>query len=414
MNKKIEVIKKTNNIQENRNNKSKINVFIIGLRGYTQNYGGWEAFAHGLLDNWIDEDVHFFAFEKVDEFFKEEIVEVNRVTCIRICEKEKGSSAMMKYDKNCTEFACEYIKKNNISNPILFHLGVRIGPYLWLKRNKIKKMGIKMMENPAGAEWRRTKWNKAVQIYLWISAMLMAKASDCLTCDNEGIKELYDRMLIGRKPQLEFVAYGVNEANAVPEEMPEKVKKYFDKWNIQKDEYYLVLGRFVPENNYEMMLKGFMKSNTKRKLLVICNYKTELQKYYHYIKKNTKFYTDDRIVMAGTLYEPEILNYVRQHARGYVHGHSVGGTNPGLLEAMAETDVNILYDVNFNKYVGDNAALYFKTEIELAKIIEQVDIMKDEERLKRGRLARKRMRDHYSWVHIVEEYNKIIHKLVES
>lgn len=394
--------------------KEQINVFIIGLRGYTQNYGGWEAFAHGLLDNWSDPLIHFYAFEKVTSKEEENTEEVNGVTCIRVCEKEQGSSAMMKYDRKCTDYAVHYIKENNISNPILFHLGVRIGPYLYLKRRQIKKNHIMMMENPAGAEWRRTKWNKLVQVYLYISAMMMAKSTDCMVCDNEGIRELYERILHGRKPKLDYVAYGVNEVPRVENEMPAEVQEYFDKWGIEKDGYYLILGRFIPENNYEMMFKGFHKSDTKRKLLVICNYKTEIQKFYEHIKETTKFEEDSRIIMAGTMYDQKLLHYIRQNARGYIHGHSVGGTNPGLLEAMAETDMNILFNVDFNRYVGGETAVYFSSDDELAQRIAEVDASTAEERTQMGQKARQRMLDKYSWKHIVDEYNRVIRELVQK
>lgn len=394
--------------------KEQINVFIIGLRGYTQNYGGWEAFAHGLLDNWSDPLIHFYAFEKVTSKEEENTEEVNGVTCIRVCEKEQGSSAMMKYDRKCTDYAVHYIKENNISNPILFHLGVRIGPYLYLKRRQIKKNHIMMMENPAGAEWRRTKWNKLVQVYLYISAMMMAKSTDCMVCDNEGIRELYERILHGRKPKLDYVAYGVNEVPRVENEMPAEVQEYFDKWGIEKDGYYLILGRFIPENNYEMMFKGFHKSDTKRKLLVICNYKTEIQKFYEHIKETTKFEEDSRIIMAGTMYDQKLLHYIRQNARGYIHGHSVGGTNPGLLEAMAETDMNILFNVDFNRYVGGETAVYFLSDDELAQRIAEVDASTAEERTQMGQKARQRMLDKYSWKHIVDEYNRVIRELVQK
>ena len=269
-----------------------------------------------------------------------------------------------------------------------------------------------MMENPAGAEWRRTKWGKILQVYLYISAIMMAKSTDCMVCDNEGIRELYQKMLKGRKPELEYVAYGVNAVPAVSEPAPEKVTEFFKKWEIEKEQYYLILGRFIPENNYEMMFKGFMKSDTTRKLLVICNYQTEIQKFYEHIKKSTGYESDPRIIMAGTLYDQEILHYVRQYAHGYIHGHSVGGTNPGLLEAMAETDVNILYDVPFNRYVGGEAAYYFSNEKELTERIHFIDEISEEERIMKGNQARKRMLTKYSWQFIVEEYDRIIHSII--
>ena len=391
-----------------------INVFMIGLRGYTQNYGGWEAFAQGLFNNWTNDDIQWWAYEKVDSVDKEEIVTVNNITCVRVFEGETGSSAMPKYDLHCTNLTCLFVKSHQIANPIMYHLGVRIGPLLWLKRLSIKKLGIKMAENPAGAEWRRTKWGKLLQAYLYVSAVMMAKSTDCLICDNEGIRELYERMLRGRKPLLEYVAYGVESVPRVMEPVPEKVQDFFDKWGIKKDEYYLILGRYIPENNYEMMFKGFIKSKSPRKLLVITNYKTEIQKFHEHIRQSTQYEKDNRVIMAGTLYDSEILHYIRQYAHGYIHGHSVGGTNPGLLEAMAETDVNICYKVNFNKYVGDKAALYFGSEDELASIIEKVDIMSKDEKSKRGELARKIMDKKYSWGHIVSEYERVISKVKDT
>ena len=391
-----------------------INVFIIGLRGYTQNYGGWEAFAQGLLNNWIDKDVQWWAYEKVDSPDKEEIEIVNNVICIRVYEGETGSSAMPKYDLHCTNLTCRFVKRHNISNPIMYHLGVRIGPLLWFKRKGIKKLGIKMAENPAGAEWRRTKWGKALQIYLYISAIMMAKSTDCMICDNEGIRKLYERILFGRKPILEYVAYGVESQPRLCNPMPQKVQEFFDKWNIMKDDYYLILGRFVPENNYEMMFKGYMMSKSKRKLFVITNYETEIQKFHEYIRESTGYEKDSRIIMAGTLYDSEILHYVRQYAHGYIHGHSVGGTNPGLLESMAETDINICYNVNFNKYVGRNTAVYFKNENDLAGLINKIDDISDDEKNALGEAARKRMDEKYSWKYIVCEYDRVIHRIVKE
>lgn len=390
-----------------------INVFIIGLRGYTQKYGGWEAFAKGLLDNWTDKDVQWWAYEKVDSIEKEEIVIVNDVICVRVYEGETGSSAMPKYDLHCTNLTNRYIKKHQIKNPIMFHLGVRIGPILWLKKHGIKKLGIKMAENPAGAEWRRTKWGKILQAYLYVSAVMMAKSTDCMICDNEGIRELYKNMLHGKKPVLEYVAYGVDSQPRVTEPMPEKVRQFFEQWEIEKDGYYLILGRYVPENNYEMMFKGFIRSTSKRKLLVITNYKTEIQKFHEHICKSTEYEKDSRVIMAGALYDSEILHYVRQYAHGYIHGHSVGGTNPGLLEALAETDVNMLYNVDFNRYVGQSTAEYFGDEYDLAKLIEKVDDISAEQRKLLGEQARKRMNDYYSWEYIVNEYDRVMHSITE-
>lgn len=118
--------------------------------------------------------------------------------------------------------------------------------------------------------------------------------------------------------------------------------------------------------------------------------------------------------MAGTLYDQEVLHYVRQYAHGYIHGHSVGGTNPGLLEAMAETDVNMLFDVSFNKYVGGDAARYFNSDAKLAELINEIDVISEQEKKEFGVKAKERMLEKYTWKHIVDEYDRIFKSMVDG
>ncbi|MBR0092342.1 MAG: DUF1972 domain-containing protein [Lachnospiraceae bacterium] len=391
-----------------------IHVFIIGLRGYTQNYGGWESFVHNLIRSWRDEGIRFFAFEKVENKEEEGESVTDGVTCIRVYEKERGSSAMMKYDRHCTQIACERIRAERLSKPVLFHLGVRIGPYLWWKRRFFRREGIRLMDNPAGAEWRRTKWNRLVQLYLFISALMTAKTADCLVCDNEGIRELYQRIVPGRKPVLSYVPYGVTVPERIGDNPPEKARAFLARHGLERDGYYLILGRFVPENNYVMMLKGFMASQTKRRLLIITNYETEKKRFLQRVREETGYEQDPRVIMAGAVYEEEILHTVRQYAYAYIHGHSVGGTNPGLLEAMAETDVSLLYRVTFNRRVGGGCAAYFGSGEELAEKIGRTERMTKEQREKRGKEARERMRRCYDRQDVADGYARVIRALWEG
>ena len=388
-----------------------IHVFIIGLRGYTQHYGGWEAFAHGLVRAWRDSTVRFFAFEKVDTPEEEGEEECDGITCIRVCERERGSSAMMKYDRNCTRMACDIIRERKLSHPVLFHLGVRIGPYLFLHRRQYRRAGIRLLCNVAGAEWRRTKWNRLVQVYLFLSAMLTAKTADCLACDNEGIRALYERLVPGRKPLLEYVPYGVTVPERIGEQAPERAREFLSRFGLARDDYYLILGRFVPENHYEMMIGGFMASGTKKKLLVITNHETEKPAYLSRVKRETGYENDPRVIMAGTLYDEEILHTVRQYAYAYIHGHSVGGTNPGLLEAMAETDISLLYRVDFNRNVAGRCAAYFSSGEELTEKIMRAERMTKKQRALRGLAARARMRERYDWQDVAAAYTRIFHTL---
>lgn len=398
-------------IKSNKN--EEINVFIIGLRGYGKNYGGWETLASGLLDNWKDKNVKFYAFEKVTNITDVGIKNTNNVTRIGILETETGYSAMMRYDAKSSNFALKYIIGENIPNPIIYYLGVRIGPLLFFNKRKYKKAGIILIENPAGLEWKRKKWGFAGQLYLAISAYFMAISVDYLVCDSKAIMEYYNKLLKKKRPEKVYISYG----SYVPEKLkypnPQIVQKFYKKWDIETNKYFLILGRFVPENNYEMMLKGFISSDTKCKLIVITNYDTEIQKFHRHIIKSTKYINDDRIKMVGTIYDKDLLNYIRQNALGYIHGHSVGGTNPGLLEAMSATDVNLLYDVPFNREVGEDGAFYFNDAKSLAKLINLVTEMRLEERILLGEKAAKKMKENYSWDLIVNQYEEFFYKVMK-
>lgn len=169
----------------------------------------------------------------------------------------------------------------------------------------------------------------------------------------------------------------------------------------------MIVGRFVPENNYELMIKEFMKSKTKKDLVIISN--IEENKFYKELKEKTKFDTDKRIKFVGAIYDKEALIYIRENAYAYLHGHSAGGTNPSLLEALATTKVNILFNAVYNVEVGMMACLYFSNkEKDLKNIIERADQFDEKTRQKYGELAKDRIKKEYTWKLIVEKYKKIL------
>ena len=233
----------------------------------------------------------------------------------------------------------------------------------------------------------------------------MAKASDYLICDSRGIIDAYNKIIKGDRPHKVFIAYGSYPAAKLENTMTNKANQYFDKYNMKPNEYYLVLGRFVPENNYEMIINGFMKSHTRKQLIIICN--VERNKLYENLKEKTGFDKDRRIKFVGAIYDREVLNYIRQLAHAYIHGHSVGGTNPGLLEAMSATDVCLLYNCVFNKEVGDDATLYFEDDVSLAELINRCENINDEEKKLLGMKAKDRILKEYSWDKIVSQYEKL-------
>ncbi len=166
----------------------------------------------------------------------------------------------------------------------------------------------------------------------------------------------------------------------------------------------MILGRFVPENNYETAIREFMASSSKRDLVIICNH--EGNPYFEELRVRTGFDQDPRVKFVGTVYDQDLLKYIRKEAFAYIHGHEVGGTNPGLLEALAQTDLNLVLGVSFNQTVAKDTAQYWTKETgNLANLINQVDSLKDVTEW--GQLAKANMKQNFTWEKIVGEYEEL-------
>ena len=164
------------------------------------------------------------------------------------------------------------------------------------------------------------------------------------------------------------------------------------------------MGRFVPENNYETMIREFMKSNSKKDFVLITN--VEQNKFYDQLLKDTGFDKDPRVKFVGTVYDQELLKYIRENAFAYFHGHEVGGTNPSLLEALASTKLNLLLDVGFNREVGENGAIYWKKD-ELARVIEEVEGFDQAAITDLDFKSSRRILSAFTWEKIVTDYEKV-------
>ena len=172
--------------------------------------------------------------------------------------------------------------------------------------------------------------------------------------------------------------------------------------------YASMVGRFVPENNYETMLREFMKSDTSRAFALITDVS---EAFLEELKQRTGFDKDPRIRFTGTVYDKELLKKIRENAFGYFHGHEVGGTNPSLLEALASTSLNLLLDVGFNREVALDTAFYWeKQEGSLAALIARAEQMSADEIRALGRRAKQRIDRYYSWEYITDRYEKIFVK----
>ncbi len=392
--------------------KKQKNVFIIGSKGIPANYGGFESFVDKLTLYAKDKDIKYYvscAVYSNEEYQKlEKEFTYHDALCFRINVPNIGPGKAIIYDLKAIKYCIDYIKKNHIEKPIIYVLACRIGPFILHYKKQLHKLGGALYINPDGHEWLRAKWSFPVKKYWKMSEQLMVKHADLLVCDNTYIEKYIKSDYSKYNPKTTFIAYGSEISDSILNKDDVKVIEWYDKHGVKSNKYYLVVGRFVPENNFETMIREFMKSNSKKDLVLITNVSDS---FLQELKEKTNYDKDSRIKFVGTVYDQELLKYIRKHAYGYIHGHEVGGTNPSLLESLGITKLNLLLGVNFNKEVGSKAAVYWNKEAgNLASLIDKCDLMNKTDINKLGKLAKERIKKHYSWEYIVDRYEYIFNR----
>ena len=398
-------------------------VFIVGSKSLGA-YGGYETFVYKLTEyNRNSKDLKFHVACKangdgcMDETQLEGVTrlsdtefEFNNTHCFKIKVPNIGSAAAIYYDIAALNMCCQYIEKEHIKNAIVYVLACRIGPFLANFQKRIHKLGGKVYLNPDGHEWMRAKWSLPVRKYWKISEKMMVKHSDFVICDSINIEKYIHECYDGRgikkgNPKTTYIAYGAETRKSMLADDSEKLLNWYKEKGVTPKEYYLVVGRFVPENNYETMIREFMCSKTTKNFVIITNVN---DKFLDELETRLHFKKDSRIRFVGTVYDQELLKKIRENAYGYFHGHEVGGTNPSLLEALGSTDLNLLLNVPFNREVALDSALYWtKKSGSLARLIETADKMSESEIEAYGAKAKERITKAYSWEFISSEYRKV-------
>lgn len=393
-------------------------VFIVGAKSLGA-YGGYETFVYKLTQcHQNNENIKYHVACKAngDGYMDESKLsgvtkindlefEIHNAHCFKIPVPNIGPAVAIYYDVAALHYCCQYIEANQIQNPIVYILACRIGPFAAYFQNKIHALGGQVYLNPDGHEWMRAKWSKPIRKYWKISEKMMVKHCDLAICDSVNIEQYIQSSYCKYRPRTTFIAYGADTSASVLADDDSKFQTWLGSKRLKPYGYYLVVGRFVPENNYETMIREFMRSSSERDFAIITNVN---EKFLEELEKKLHFRQDPRIKFVGTVYDQELLKKIRENAYGYFHGHEVGGTNPSLLEALGATDLNLLLDVGFNREVAEDNALYWTKEAgNLARLIEKADDFSTEDIVQYGVRAKQRIADAYSWQYIAQRYTEV-------
>lgn len=394
---------------ENMTGKPIQHVFIIGSKGIPAAYGGFESFVDRLTLYKKNKNIQYHvscAIDREDYIREKKEFTYHNARCFYVPWKKIGSARAVAYDIDALREVIAYLKKHNIERPVIYILACRIGPFLGYYAKKIHSLGGKLLINPDGHEWKRSKWNRLIKAYWKISERLSVKYADLMVCDSRAIEAYILEDYRKYAPSTVFIAYGAEtEASGLADKSPEFVD-WCSLQGVRAGEYYLIVGRFVPENNFETIIREFMASSSQKDLVIITG--IENSRFFQYLKEKLDFLKDSRIKFVGTVYDRTLLKKIREMSFGYIHGHEVGGTNPSLLESLASTKLNLLLDVSFNRETGGDGAWYWSREKNsLSQLIGQAEQAEQETVERMGQAAGKRIREHYSWEYIVSEYEKL-------
>ena len=327
-------------------NMSKKNVAIIGTNGLPGRYGGWDQLLNHLTYN-LQDKFKFYVYTSSHDAV-ENIKTFNNADLPIIPLKANGVQSIP-YD------IISMIHAVFRRRGILLILGTSGCIFLPL----LKLFNVKTVLNPDGAEWKRGKWNSFARWFLSLSERIGIKYATVVVADNKVIQEY---IYATYKIQPVLIEYGGD--NVLKIELRNDTRK---KYRLRKGAYAFKVCRIVPENNLDLILSAFSACSIQ--LIIVGNW--QFSDYGKNLRDRYKAYTN--LILLDPIYDQEILDELRSNCSLYIHGHSVGGTNPSLVEAMNLGLCCVCFDVDYNRETTENAAIYFSNEHDLKKILKNYE-----------------------------------------
>ncbi len=352
---------------------------ILGTRGIPARYGGFETFAEELSTGLVRRGAEVTVYCEregisMDDYYL-------GVHLVHIPAPRLGPLSTIIFDLRCL-WHC----RNSFD--VVYMLGYGTSIFCFIPR----LWGSQVWINMDGVEWARAKWGRLAKIWFKIMESAAMWTPNRVIADAQGIlRHLQSRHL--HHPPISVIPYGAPVIDVVPD------AGLLAEWQVTSGNYYLSVCRVEPENSVGEIVKGYLQSGSKNPLVIVGS----VDPPTNYVKSLLQL-NDGRIRFIGPVYDKRKLQSLRYHSKAYFHGHTVGGTNPSLLEALGCGNLVIAHDNIFNREVAGAAASYFLKEQDLVQSIRAVESCQPEQLRQIRKMAQDRIKSAYSWEYITDTY----------
>lgn len=360
---------------------------ILGTRGVPAQHGGFETFAEYLSVYLVKKGWEVTVYCQEDDPSKEIVEDVwEGVKRVTIPVSAQGALGTMQFDWLSIKHAM------NAGHKFVLTLGYNTASFCFLYRPR----GIVNLINMDGIEWKRDKWRFPEKAWLWLNERLGCILGNHLVADHPEIaKHLATRVSAEKITMIPYGARKVVSADV----------NILSRFGLEPGKYAILIARAEPENSVLESVKAFSTCPREEKFVILGNYDTENNPYHKAVKEAASA----NVLFTGAIYEKEVVDVLRFYARFYFHGHTVGGTNPSLVEALGAGAPVLAHDNLFNRWVADDAGLYFSDVEQCALAMD--NLFKDNVLVSTLRKASaKRFEQHFTWDIILREYETLLER----
>lgn len=367
-------------------------ISIIGVKGYPIVYGGYETLVHSLIEKWQEKDLTITVYCH-SSMFDEKPSLVNGVSLVYLPAIEKKSLSQLTHSLLSTLHTC-FSRAD-----IILYVNVANAPFGILPRI----FGKKTVINVDGLEWLRPKWKGLGSLYFKLCAKLVKYFFNEVITDAAEMQRIYKEQF---NTSSTILTYGAKPPHQYHPEL-------LTQFNLVSNEFYLVVGRMIPDNNLDLIVDAYLQSNSRKKLVIIGN---DIFNDEFAIAIHRKISGNDSIVLTGYVNNNDHLCTFYHHCFAYIHGHEYGGTNPTMITALHEACFILALDTPFTQEMldqGKNGLLYQKRSAQLTALIQAVETDRYHEEIKLFKArARPHVMNNYDWNTIADGYHQLFKALM--